>query len=55
MSKFWVKDEGGMSKSGIFDTKLALSLKRSGLEPKSLHNVYKNSCTTYRLLTNLVT
>jgi len=32
--KFWAKDEGGMYKSGICDTKPAILLKRSSLEPK---------------------
>jgi len=32
-----------------------LSLKRSGLDPKLLRNIYRNSCTAYRLVTNLVT
>ena len=31
------------------------SLKRSGLEPKLLQSVYRNSCTAYRLVTNLET
>jgi len=44
-----------MYKSGICDTKPAMSLKRSSLEPKSLQSVYRNPCTAYRLLTNLVT
>jgi len=44
-----------MYKSGICDTKPAISLKGSGLEPKLLPNVYRNSCTAYRLVTNLVT
>jgi len=34
-----------MCKSGIFDTKQAMSLKRSSLEPKLLQGVYRNSCT----------
>jgi len=38
-----------MCKSGIFDTKPAISLKRSGLEPKLLL-VYG-----YRLVTNVMT
>jgi len=50
----FVKD-GDMCKSGIFDTKTATSLKRSGLEPKLLESVYRNSCKAYRLVTNLVT
>jgi len=45
----------GMSKSSIFDTKPAISLKRSGLEPKLLQSVYRNSCTAYPLVTNRVT
>jgi len=44
-----------MCKSGIFDTEPAISLKRSGLEPKLLQSIYRNSCTAYRLVTNLVT
>jgi len=43
-----------MYKSGICDTKPVISLKRSSLEPKLLHNVYRNLCTAY-WLTNLVT
>jgi len=43
-----------MYKSGICDTKPARSLKRSGLQPKLLQNVQRNSCTAYRLVTNLV-
>jgi len=45
VSKLSAKDEDGMCKSGIFNTKPAISLKRSGLEPKLLQSVYKNSCT----------
>jgi len=45
----------GMYKSGICDTKPPISLKRSSLEPKLLQSVYRNSCTAYRLVTNLVT
>jgi len=37
-----------MCESGICDTKLAISLKRSSLQPK-----YYNSCTAYLLVTNL--
>jgi len=56
ISKFWVKDEGVcMYKSGICDTKPAISLTRSILEPKLLQNVHRNSCTAYRLVTNLET
>ena len=33
----------------------AISLEQSSLEPKLLHTVYRNSCTAYRLVTNLVT
>jgi len=33
-----------MYKSGIYDTKSAISLKRSSLEPKLLQSVYVNSC-----------
>ena len=40
-------------------TKLAFAiqnrLKRSGLEPKLLQGVYRNSCTAYQLVTNLMT
>jgi len=49
ISKFWMKKEGYVCKSGICDT------KRSGLEPKLLQSVYRNSCTAYRLVANLVT
>jgi len=46
----------GMFKSGICDTKPAISLKRSSLEPKLLLIIVcRNSCTAYRLVTNLVT
>jgi len=44
-----------MCKSGICDTKPATSLKRDSLVPKVLQSVYRNSCTTYRLVPNLVT
>jgi len=44
-----------MCKSGIFDTKPAISLKRSSLEPKLLQSVYRNFVTAYRLVTNLET
>ena len=44
-----------MYESGICDTQPTLSLKRSNLEPKLLQSVYRNSCTAYRLATNLVT
>jgi len=47
--------QGGMCKSGIFDTKPAISLKRSSLEPNLLQSVYRNSCMAYRFVTNLVT
>jgi len=40
-----------MYKSGIFDIKPAISLKRSGPEPKLLQSVYRNSCTDYWLMT----
>jgi len=43
----------GMCKSGICDTKPAISLKRSSLEPKLLQSVYRNSCRAYRLVINL--
>jgi len=33
-----------MCKSGICDTKPAISLKRSSLRPNLLQSVYKNSC-----------
>ena len=42
-----------MYRSGVCDTKPAISLKRCSLEPKLLHSVYRNSCTAYRLVTNL--
>jgi len=45
----------GMCKSGICDTKPAISLKSSSVEPKLLQSVYRNSCTAYRLVTNLET
>jgi len=38
-------------KSGICDTKPAISLKQNGLEPKLLQSVYRNVCTAYRLVT----
>jgi len=38
-----------------FYTKPATSLKGSSLQPKLLQNVYRNACTAYRLVTNLVT
>jgi len=41
--------------SGICDTKPAISLNQSSLEPKLLQRVYRNSFTAYRLVTNLVT
>jgi len=44
-----------MYKIGICDTKPVMSLKRSSLEPNLLQNIYRNSCTAYRLLINLVT
>ena len=44
-----------MYKSGICDTKPAISLKRSGLESKLLQSVYRNSCTAYSMVTNLAT
>jgi len=44
-----------MHNSGICDTKLAICLKRSSLEPNLLQSVYKNWCAAYRLVTNLVT
>jgi len=33
---------GGICKSGICDTKPAISLKRSSLEPNLLQSVYRN-------------
>jgi len=36
-----------MCKSGIFDTKPAISLKRIDLEPKLPQSIYRNSCTAY--------
>jgi len=44
-----------MYKSGICYTRPALSLKRSNLKPNLLQSVYRNSCTAYRLMTNLAT
>jgi len=44
-----------MYKSVICDTKPAISLKRSSLEPKLLQIIYRISCMVYRLVTNLVT
>jgi len=44
-----------MCKSDICDTKPAISLKRSSVEPKLLQSVYRNLCMAYRLVTNLVT
>ena len=49
------EDEGVCTKVVCAIKKLAISLKRSGLEPKLLQSVYRNSCTAYRLVTNLVT
>jgi len=43
-----------MYQSGICDTKPAMSRKRSSLEPKLLQSVYRNSCTAYQLVTNLM-
>jgi len=46
-----------MYKSGICDTKPAISVKRSSLR-QLLQRVYRNLCrspTAYRLVTNLVT
>jgi len=43
----------GMCKSGICDTKPAMSLKQSSLEPNLLQSVYRNSCTVCWLVTNL--
>jgi len=37
-----------MYKSDMCDTKPAISLKRSILEPDLLQSVYRNSCTAYR-------
>jgi len=45
----------GTCNSGICDTKLSIYLKRSSVEPKLLQSVYRNSCTAYRLVTNLET
>jgi len=42
--------QGGMSKSGICNTKRDIS-KTKQPEPKLLQNVYRNSSTTYRLMT----
>jgi len=44
-----------MHKSGICDIKPAISLKRSSLQPKVLQSAYRDSCTAYRLVANLVT
>jgi len=44
-----------MCKSGICDSKPAIFLKRSSLEPQLLHSVYRISCSAYRLTTNLLT
>jgi len=44
-----------MHTSSICDTKPAISLKRSSLEPNLVKGVYRNSCTAYRLVTNLAT
>jgi len=44
-----------MYKSGICDTKPAISLKRSSLQLKLLQSVYRNSYTAYQLVTNLMT
>jgi len=43
------KHEGYVYKSGIWDTKPVISLKRSSLEPNLLKSVYRNSCTAYRI------
>ena len=45
-----MKDEGGIYKTGTWDTKPAIFLKRSSLELKLLESVYRNSCTAYRLI-----
>jgi len=47
--------QGGMYKSGICDTKPAISQKRSSLEPRLLQSVYRNSLMAYRLVTYPVT
>jgi len=44
-----------MYRSGICDTKPAISLEQSSLEPKLLQSVHRNSCMAYQLVTNLVT
>jgi len=44
----------GMWRSGICDTKPAISVTRSSLEPNLLQSVYRNSCKAYRLVRNLV-
>jgi len=44
-----------MQKGGICDTKPAISLKQSSLEPNLLQSVYRYSCMAYRLVTNLLT
>jgi len=50
-----VKEDGYMCKSGMCDTKPAISLKQSSVEPKLLQSVYRKLCMAYRLVTNLVT
>ena len=50
----WGERRRCMYKSGIYDTKPAISVKRSGLEPKLLQSIYRNLCLAYRLVTNLV-
>ena len=44
-----------MHTSSICDTKPAISLKRSSLEPNLVKGVYRNSCTAYQLVTSLAT
>jgi len=49
-----IKDDGVCTKVAFATQKPAISLKQSGLEPKLLQSVYRNSRTAYRLMTNLV-
>jgi len=49
-----MKDEKVCAKVIFSIQKPALSLKRSGLEPKLLQSVYRNSCTAYWFATDLV-
>ena len=49
------KTQGGYVQKWHLRYKPAISLTRSSLEPKLLQSVYRNSCTAYRLVTNLMT